>query len=64
MSRIPRWYTLGHIEGQQSALASTMLNAAKGSNPVIIISILSLRYFEHWSFHVNSVFSHATIGKH
>ncbi len=31
MSRIPRWYTLGHIEGQQCALASTMLNAAKGN---------------------------------
>ena len=30
LSRIPRWYTLGHIEGQQCALASTMLSSAKG----------------------------------
>jgi len=30
LSRIPRWYTLGHIEAQQCALAATMLNAAKG----------------------------------
>lgn len=30
LSRIPRWYTLGHIEAQQCTLASTMLNAAKG----------------------------------
>ncbi|XP_024082029.1 zinc finger SWIM domain-containing protein 5-like [Cimex lectularius] len=26
----PRWFTLGHIETQQCALASTMLSAAKG----------------------------------
>ena len=30
MSRYPRWFTLGHIEGQQCLLASTMLGAAKG----------------------------------
>ena len=30
LSRIPRWYTLGHIEGQQCALVSTMLSSAKG----------------------------------
>jgi hypothetical protein len=30
MSRFPRWFTLGHIEAQQCALASTMLIAAKG----------------------------------
>ncbi|XP_064476945.1 zinc finger SWIM domain-containing protein 5-like isoform X2 [Ornithodoros turicata] len=28
-SRYPRWFTLGHIEVQQCALASTMLSAAK-----------------------------------
>jgi len=28
--RYPRWFTLGHIETQQCALASTMLSAAKG----------------------------------
>ena len=30
MSRYPRWFTLGHIEGQQCLLASAMLGAAKG----------------------------------
>ncbi|GLG97797.1 Zinc finger protein SWIM domain-containing protein, putative [Gryllus bimaculatus] len=30
LSRYPRWFTLGHIETQQCALASTMLSAAKG----------------------------------
>ena len=35
MSRYPRWFTLGHIEGQQCLLASTMLGAAKG-RPLII----------------------------
>ncbi|XP_073994707.1 zinc finger SWIM domain-containing protein 5-like isoform X2 [Rhodnius prolixus] len=30
LSRYPRWFTLGHIETQQCALASTMLAAAKG----------------------------------
>lgn len=30
LSRYPRWFTLGHIEAQQCALASTMLSAAKG----------------------------------
>uniref|UniRef100_T1IH18 SWIM-type domain-containing protein n=1 Tax=Strigamia maritima TaxID=126957 RepID=T1IH18_STRMM len=29
LSRYPRWFTLGHIETQQCALASTMLSAAK-----------------------------------
>ncbi|KAG8278278.1 Zinc finger SWIM domain-containing protein 6 [Homalodisca vitripennis] len=30
LSRYPRWFTIGHIETQQCALASTMLSAAKG----------------------------------
>ncbi|KAF6216446.1 hypothetical protein GE061_000788 [Apolygus lucorum] len=30
LSSYPRWFTLGHIETQQCALASTMLSAAKG----------------------------------
>lgn len=30
MNRLPRWFTIGHIESQQCALASRMLNAAKG----------------------------------
>ncbi len=38
MSRYPRWFTLGHIEGQQCLLASTMLNAAKGKWCSCIIS--------------------------
>ncbi|GIX83493.1 zinc finger SWIM domain-containing protein 5 [Caerostris extrusa] len=29
LTRYPRWFTLGHIEVQQCALASTMLSAAK-----------------------------------
>ena len=29
MSRFPRWFTLGHIENQQSSLASTLIIAAK-----------------------------------
>jgi hypothetical protein len=32
LSRYPRWFTLGHIETQQCALASTMLSAAKGKS--------------------------------
>lgn len=31
LSRYPRWFTIGHIETQQCALASTMLSAAKGT---------------------------------
>ena len=31
MNRLPRWFTIGHIESQQCALASRMLNAAKGT---------------------------------
>ncbi|XP_039276000.1 LOW QUALITY PROTEIN: zinc finger SWIM domain-containing protein 5 [Nilaparvata lugens] len=30
LNRYPRWYTIGHLETQQCALASTMLSAAKG----------------------------------
>ncbi|CAG0909407.1 unnamed protein product, partial [Darwinula stevensoni] len=29
LGRYPRWFTLGHLETQQGALASDMLNAAK-----------------------------------
>ena len=32
MNRLPRWFTIGHIESQQCSLASRMLNAAKGNN--------------------------------
>lgn len=30
LSRFPRWFILGHVEGQQCELACTLLNAAKG----------------------------------
>lgn len=30
LSRFPRWFILGHIEGQQCELACTLLAAAKG----------------------------------
>ena len=39
MNRLPRWFTIGHIESQQCALASRMLNAAKGT-PLHTISSL------------------------
>lgn len=31
-NRLPRWFTLSHIETQQCELASTMLTAAKGTD--------------------------------
>jgi len=30
LSRFPRWFILGYVEGQQCELACTLLNAAKG----------------------------------
>lgn len=39
LSRYPRWYTLGHIEVQQCALASTMLSAAKGLFSFLLVMI-------------------------
>ena len=30
----PRWFTLGHVEGQQCALASVMMGAAKGEGRI------------------------------
>ena len=38
MNRLPRWYTIGHIESQQCSLASRMLNAAKGTPLHTILS--------------------------
>lgn len=44
-NRLPRWFTLSHIETQQCELASTMLTAAKGTigdsnpNPVLYLSL-------------------------
>ena len=46
MSRIAtRWLTLGHIESQQSALASRMLSAAKGITTVFFRAFYSLTEF-------------------
>ena len=39
LSRFPRWFTLGHIENQQSALASTLIVAAK-ENLVQLTAVL------------------------
>jgi len=39
LSRFPRWFTLGHIENQQSSLASTLIIAAK-DNIVQLTAIL------------------------
>ena len=39
MNRLPRWYTIGHIESQQCSLASRMLNAAKGTPLHTILSL-------------------------
>jgi hypothetical protein len=48
MNRYPRWFTIGHIETQQCALASTMFSAAKGKCViewfVWTISIMSENY--------------------
>ena len=32
LSRFPRWFILGHVEGQQCELACTILNNAKGKS--------------------------------
>lgn len=45
LSRYPRWFTIGHIETQQCALASTMLSAAKGSQFVTIFLHIILKIF-------------------
>ena len=36
LSRYPRWFTLGHIETQQCALACTLINAAKSMLNVML----------------------------
>ncbi|KAJ1524459.1 hypothetical protein ONE63_010956 [Megalurothrips usitatus] len=42
-SRYPRWFTLGHIETQQCALASTMLSAAKDCLVCLTGEVVRLR---------------------
>lgn len=39
-NRLPRWFTLSHIETQQCELASTMLTAAKGTCAVVVSDLL------------------------
>ncbi|KAK7601487.1 hypothetical protein V9T40_008928 [Parthenolecanium corni] len=52
LSRYPRWFTIGHIETQQCALASTMLSAAKGE-PLRLNTILeSAQRHIHSSSHL------------
>ncbi|XP_046384959.1 zinc finger SWIM domain-containing protein 5-like [Ischnura elegans] len=48
----PRWFTLGHIETQQCALASTMLNATKGEVVRLRQVLESLQRHIHSSSHL------------
>jgi hypothetical protein len=40
LTRFPRWFILGHVEGQQCDLGCTLLAAAKGWYPDCIIICL------------------------
>ena len=40
LTRFPRWFILGHVEGQQCDLGWTLLAAAKGWYPDCIIIYL------------------------
>ncbi|XP_071448668.1 zinc finger SWIM domain-containing protein 5-like [Hetaerina americana] len=51
-SHYPRWFTLGHIETQQCALASTMLNATKGEVVRLRQVLESLQRHIHSSSHL------------
>lgn len=44
LSRFPRWFILGHIEGQQCELACTILAAAKGRLQTECIFISNMIY--------------------
>lgn len=52
LSRYPRWFTLGHIEAQQCALASTMLSAAKGDIQRLRKVLESAQHNIHSSSHL------------
>lgn len=52
LSRYPRWFTLGHIEAQQCALASTMLSAAKGDISRLRTVLESAQHNIHSSSHL------------
>ncbi|XP_065337234.1 zinc finger SWIM domain-containing protein 4-like [Cloeon dipterum] len=53
--RYPRWFTLGHIETQQCALASTMLSAAKGEGLRLRTVLESSQRHIHSSSHLFSL---------
>lgn len=52
LSRFPRWFTLGHIENQQSALASTLIIAAKDSLPQLTGILEAAQRHVHSSSHL------------
>ena len=52
LSRFPRWFTLGHIENQQSALASTLIIAAKDSLPQLTAVLEAVQRHVHSSSHL------------
>lgn len=52
LGRYPRWWTLGHLENQQSSLGSTMLSAAKGDPARLAIVLESARRNVHSSSHL------------
>ena len=52
LSRFPRWFTLGHIENQQSALASTLIIAAKDSLAQLTAVLEAVQRHVHSSSHL------------
>lgn len=52
LSRFPRWFTLGHIENQQSALASTLIIAAKESLAQLTTVLEAVQRHIHSSSHL------------
>merc|ERR1719507_318467 len=55
MNRLPRWFTIGHIESQQCALASRMLNAAKADIPKLSSVLDAAQRHIHSSSHLFKV---------
>ena len=52
MSRFPRWFTLGHIENQQCALASTLIIAAKDNLAQLTGILEAAQHHVHSSSHL------------
>ena len=50
LTRFPRWFILGHVEGQQCDLGCTLLAAAKGwySDCIIICLVKSRQSLIHY----------------